>query len=345
MLELWIKFLLSAAVIVAAGIKLSFYGDIIAEKSGIGRTVVGLLLISFATSLPELVTSIKAARLGNPDLVVGNMVGSNLFNLSILFLMDILIRRGTPYRYLNQKTERTASGSMFLIIILGMGFVLLPFFTRIGIPGGISIPSISFAMGFDTLLIAFTYAYLVKQVVIKGDGEEEGEDEEEETLYENKSLLHGLTGFLIAAGCIIAAGLVITGAADEIAKIKIGGVALGGTFVGSLFLAIVTSLPEVVATIGALRLNAYNMALGNIFGSNLFNLVILSVADIFYAGGTLTGKAKGNHLFTILIVLAITAIAITAPRRKERNTRLPAPVSWLILILFIFAQTILFLGR
>jgi len=344
MLELWITFFASATVIVIAGIKLSYFGDIIAGESGIGRTVVGLLMISFATSLPELVTSIKAARLGNPDLVLGNMVGSNLFNLSILFLMDIMIRKGSPYQFLNQKTERTASGSMFLIILLSLGFVMPPFFKKMNIPGFLSIPSISLFVGFDSLLIAFSYAYLVKKVVISGD--DDGEDgDEEEKRYEEKTLRSGIIGFLIAAVCIIIAGLLITGAADEISKLKINGVALGGTFVGSLFLAIVTSLPELVATIGALRLNAYTMALGNIFGSNLLNLVILFVADLFYSGGALTAKAKGNHLFTIVIVLAITAMAITAPRRKERQSRLPAPVSWLVLILFLFAQITLFMVR
>jgi len=74
---LWITFIVSASFIVGAGIKLAFYGDIIAEKSGLGRTIVGLLLISFATSLPEMVTAVRSAMLGNPDLVMGNMFGSN----------------------------------------------------------------------------------------------------------------------------------------------------------------------------------------------------------------------------------------------------------------------------
>ncbi|MFP3513746.1 sodium:calcium antiporter, partial [Peribacillus sp. SIMBA_075] len=86
-------FLLAAAVTVFAAIKLSQYADVISEKSAMGGMMVGTLLLAGATSLPEISTSFSAAAIGNADIAVGNMIGSNLFNLFILAGFDLLLNR------------------------------------------------------------------------------------------------------------------------------------------------------------------------------------------------------------------------------------------------------------
>ena len=89
----WFKFFLSVAIILFAGTKLARYGDAIAEKTGLGRMWIGLVLLAAITTMPELVTGVSSAALvGLPDLALGTLFGSCLFNLTILALLDILYR-------------------------------------------------------------------------------------------------------------------------------------------------------------------------------------------------------------------------------------------------------------
>ena len=91
----WVTFALCALVIIWAGSQLSRYGDIIAERTGLGGAVVGIVLLSTITSLPELAVSASSIVLvGSPDLAVGGLYGSNSFNLIIIALLDVLYRHG-----------------------------------------------------------------------------------------------------------------------------------------------------------------------------------------------------------------------------------------------------------
>lgn len=339
----WVEFFVSALFIVVAGTRLSYYGDIIAEKSKLGRSLVGLLLISFATSLPEVVTSIRAATLGNPDLVMGNMFGSNLFNLSILIVMDMFLQKQTIYSRVDNRTLQSLHGSMLLVIVLlfsqafteaivGHGFVYEG--TIISMVRGLPM---LFHIGFDTLLVFILYFVLLRKMFLFEEMEAV-----EELQYEAHTLRHGITGFAVCAAIIIVAGVVLTRSADQISRMSIGGAPLGGTFVGSLFMAIVTSLPELVATLGAIKIGAYNMAIGNVVGSNVFNITILFLGDLFYTGGSLTVNADRKHLLTALVVLAMSMLVATGSlTQKDKRFRLSS-ISLLIALLYLGTQYILF---
>jgi len=355
----WITFLISSIFVIIAGIKLSYYGDIIAEKSGMGRTLVGMILISMATSLPELVTSLKAISLNNSELVFGNLFGSNLFNLAILILIDFWLRKKSVYSVLEIKTEKSALASIVPVLIMMLSITILSsnvsgfnlqgdyFAIQHGMP-------VILGVGLDSILVILAYLYILKKVFFKKhDDEIEPATEEVVEDYGDKTLKNGVVGFSIAAIVIVFAGLALTEAADEISKLKIGGVSLGGSFVGSLFLAMVTSLPELVATIGAMRLKAYNMAMGNIFGSNIFNILILAITDIFYRKGSITNSATFGKsslpnpkiLITIVLVVLITVlVSLTASKDHVKKRRI-TNLSMLILLMFILNQVILFFLR
>lgn len=89
----FVYFLIAGIITVYASIKLSEYADVISEKTAMGGMMVGTLLLAGATSLPEVSTSFSAAAIGNADIAVGNMIGSNLFNLFILAGFDFLLRK------------------------------------------------------------------------------------------------------------------------------------------------------------------------------------------------------------------------------------------------------------
>ena len=132
----WLKFAACLAIILFAGTKLAQYGDAIAEKTGLGRIWIGLLLLAAITSMPELVTGVSAAALVKiPDLAVGNLLGSCLFNLVILAVMDIMYR---PAPVLSQASPRH--------LISGSIGILLASLVAGGIWGGMVFPELDSGM-------------------------------------------------------------------------------------------------------------------------------------------------------------------------------------------------------
>ncbi len=121
---IWFKFILCLAVILFAGTKLARYGDVIAEKTGLGRIWIGLLLIAAITTMPEMVTGISAAALvASPDLALGTLLGSCLFNISILALLDILNRHTPVLTEASPRHIASASWGILLIAIAGGGIL------------------------------------------------------------------------------------------------------------------------------------------------------------------------------------------------------------------------------
>ena len=101
---------------------------------------------------------------------------------------------------------------------------------------------------------------------------------------------------------------------------------LGNTFVGNIFIAISTSLPEVVVSISAVRMDALDLAIGNLFGSNIFNMLILVIDDVFFVKGPLLSFVEPTHIISALS--AITMIAIAIIGLTYRATRKPLFLAW-----------------
>lgn len=91
---IWLEFIVVSGLIVLFGYRLSKYGDVIAEKTGLGRIWVGTIFIALTTTLPEVVVSIAAARIGAIELALANLFGSNMFNVGIIALDDVFYRPG-----------------------------------------------------------------------------------------------------------------------------------------------------------------------------------------------------------------------------------------------------------
>src|SRR4030067_388616 len=116
MLMLWLQFILCSAVIVLCGTKLAKYGDVIAEKTGLGRAWIGLVLMASVTSLPELITGISSVAYANvTNIALGDIMGSCVFNLSIIALMDIL--HGPKPKFSKAEPGHIISAGVGLILI------------------------------------------------------------------------------------------------------------------------------------------------------------------------------------------------------------------------------------
>jgi len=284
-------------IVVGAGVKLSEYGDALAAVTGLGRSFIGITLLALFTSMPELISTIGALTLVDaPDLAFGNVFGSNMFNMLTIFLLDAYFRKTDVYEGISESNILTA-----LYAALVTAFTALGFYIKIYI-GPVSVVAL-------IVIVLFFYSSYISYKVRERDEKDEDEDAADMTL---RGVIIRMG---IAALCIVGAGLMLSVSAEAIA-VKTG---LGGSFVGSFFLAIVTSLPEVAACYGAIRVGSVNMAMGNLFGSNLFNMAIIPIADIVYVKGPIFNFVSKGHLTAA--IFATVAIIIPIIGIRERNFR------------------------
>jgi cation:H+ antiporter len=258
----WVEFLISAALVVIAANKLAQYGDVIAVRTKLGGMFIGTLLLAGATSLPELLSALNALSIGAPNLAAGSMFGSNMFNMFMLGILDLLNQNARILRQVAMNHALTA-GLAGLIIAMVVFFLMADIDVRIG------------WVGIDSLLIIGVYIVGVQMLQQQG-GQSTSELAVEDTSI--PSLRYALIGFSLAAGSLLLITPWMVDSAYEIAAIT--GLSTG--FIGATLVAITTSLPELVATIAATRIKAYDLAIGNLFGSNLFNMFALGVVDVLY---------------------------------------------------------------
>lgn len=291
----WIELLICAAAILFAGTKLSTYGDQIAQKTGLGRTWVGLILLATVTSLPELISGVSAVTINNlPDLAVGGVIGSCLFNLVILSILD-LAAGATP---LSARVHHSH------VLSAGFGIVLLASVCIAKLFGSSQV-----SLGWvDPFSIVFIFIYAVAMRTVFQFESKRALETVSEVATEAASkgqLIRPALMFGLFSLVIVAASLYLPGVAERIGKIT----GLSDSFIGSSLVAITTSLPEVVVSLAAARLGAYDMAVGNVLGSNLFNVAILGVEDLCYLKGPLLAHSSEQHVMSALVAIITTGIA------------------------------------
>ncbi|MBI5236831.1 MAG: sodium:calcium antiporter [Deltaproteobacteria bacterium] len=308
---LWIEFGLCAAAIVFSGAKLSRYGDIIAKKTGLGRAWIGVILLAGVTSLPELINGISSVTIAKtPDIALGDIMGSTVFNLFIIVIMDGLSPKSPVLS--------RAGGSNMLSAVFG---ILLIGLTSASILLGKNIPA-AFGIGVYTPLIIVIYLAGMRAIYNYEKKNSSGKQmEAQEDIYMSNGMKDVLAGCLAHSVVIIAAGAIMPFLGERLAH-ETG---LGMSFVGTYFIGITTSLPELVVSIAAFRIGAVDMAVANIFGSNMFDIFILAIDDLFYAKGPLFTDVSRTHALTGMTAVIMTAAAIAglyANREKK-------PASWL----------------
>lgn len=320
MIYIWLEFGFCVAIIAIAGSKLSRYGNVIAEKTGMGGTFVGLVLLAAVTSLPELITGISAVTLAKvPDIAIGAILGSCVFNLAVLVVLDFLYRGESVY-------SRAHQGH---VLSAGFGIVLVGFtgFSVLESTAGL-LPSVAH-IGLYTPVILITYLLAMRTVFqYEKDHRAEFVEEATERLPEITLRQAGFR-YGVAALFVVAVGAWLPIIGDQMAT------AMGWkqSFVGTLLIAFATSAPELVVTVAALRLAALNMAIGNLLGSNLFNILIVPVVDILYREGPILSHVSSVHTVSAMSAMIMTGVFIIGLFYRAR-TRFYRTVGWASLILF-----------
>jgi cation:H+ antiporter len=297
----WLEFLVSAALIVYAAMQLAKYGDVIAIRTRMGGVFIGVLLLAGATSLPEVLTTISSLYQGVPNLAAGNLLGSNMFNMFVLAILDLVHYK---HRLLRKAAMKHAlSGSLAVLMIgLVVFFILAKVEVQIG------------WVGLDSGLVLLGYGVAI--ALIQGQAKQLGISTAEAIPEGVPSLKKGLIGFGLAAGALVIVTPWMVNASARIADIT----GLGATFIGTTLVAVVTSLPELVTTLAAVRIGADDMAIGNLFGSNLFNMFALGLTDVFYFQGRFLSIIDPSFLLVGMLGLLMTAMGLVGNlARLERR--------------------------
>jgi len=320
---LWIGLILCTSVIVYAGTRLSKYGDIIAEKTGLGGTWIGVVLMASVTSLPELVTGMSSVTYaGVPDIAIGNVIGACVFNMLILAILDAIYRPMPVLTKAHQGNILSAGFGIFLLsmvaISLSLGHRILPL-GWIGLYSPLLVLIYFVAMRLVYLYERTQISVFLKEMAVK-------------LKYEDISVKTAILKFSINAVLVIIAAVFLPKVGEGIAE----STGLGQTFVGSIFIAIVTTIPEVVVSIAAVRIGAIDLAMGNLFGSNIFNIFILAIDDFFFIKGPILSLVNQNHIISTLFAIAMTSSAIIGlTYRAEKRTLFLAWDSIVIILLYM----------
>jgi cation:H+ antiporter len=339
----WFKFILCIGIILFAGTKTTRYADIIADKTGLGRIWIGMLLLGIITSMPELITSLSSVTLvggGVPDLGMGTLLGSCIFNLSVLAILDIMNRR-VPV--LNYASRRHISSALIGILLFAILAVAISFSEGLSglMLGWLGVPCLTL---FIIYLLGAWGVYTSErnyQLSLMPVSEEADETPGEAPII--KPEIKWLwPKFITGALAIIGTGIWLSFVGNEIAEVT----NWDTSFVGSLFLAISTSMPELVVAISAFHIGAIDLAVADILGANMLDVTYIFILDILYTKGPILSSVSGVHTISAIIA-AVMSLAVIIGLRFQQKRKTFIFISWygiLLIGLYLFGAYHLFIS-
>jgi cation:H+ antiporter len=316
-----------------AGTKLTVYGDAIADKTGIGGNWIGFLLIATVTSVPELASGISAVTLADaPDLAVGAIFGSCIYNLGIIVILDLMYRKRSLYNSASQGHILSAAFGIVLISFSGLGM-------NMALNGKV------FALGHIGVyspIILVLYLVAVYSVFSYESRQIKLYTEQEPDAYPNLSQHAVIMRYIAAALVVIFIGIRLPIVAKQIAMIM----HWQESFVGTLLVALITTIPEIAVAVTAVRIQAMNMAIGSIFGSNLMNIAILAIEDIVYKHGPIFSKISPVHTVSVMTLLIMTGLVIIGLffRPEKRILKMVGLISWVLLLLLLINSYFMYIN-
>ncbi|MFC3523384.1 sodium:calcium antiporter [Marinococcus halophilus] len=296
-----VAFILSAAVSVFSAVKLSGYADIISRNTKIGGLLAGTILLAVATSLPELTATISASVIGNADIAVGNGLGSIIFNIFFLFLLDIYFRNKRLFLKVSDDHLYTAIIALLLCVVTAGGLIL-------------HYPLSYFGVSVISLLVVIIY--LGGMFYISQKQNDTAEEEKTASPDQNVNIRRTIIKFITFAVIIFISGSTLSISGDIMSTTT----GISATAVGSILVATATSLPDAVSVFVALRLANVNMAIGTILGSNIFNVLVTAIGDAFYRGGSIWVDTSNQTTVVAVAGFVLTGLVmIIVKRDRTRN--------------------------
>lgn len=284
---IFVQFIILGAIVVIGAVKLAAQAEVIEDNSKMNAAVIGIIL-ALTTSLPELATGLTSTFLGQPQMAIGNILGSNAFNFLILAFFNIIFFSKVVLSKIDKKATRLNifSGIMYALF-------LIAYFSSVNnanteILGRLTLTSIG---------IFVTYIFAIRMT-----SNIEDEVTAEDHQVDEKAYREAKIKFVALAIVILLASIMLARSADTIVAVT----GMNASVVGAIFIGISTSLPELVTCYSLVKSENYTMAATSIWGSNLFNFAILTILDVFSSEPLLTeidSELLGLALMGLLFAL------------------------------------------
>lgn len=321
----------SAAAVWFGGSRLTGYVDAITDRTGLGQAFAGMLMLGGITSLPEVAAVSTSAAAGNAPLAVNNLLGTASINLLLLAFADIIYGR-------EALTAVAARPATLMQGVLSM--LLAAAVAMIATIGDVAL----FGVGVGALVLAIAALialWLSSNFEHRHVWEVVGESDDEKPPRRDDRSTGRLAAYLGACALLIlVAGFLLSITADRIA----GETGVGAGMVGFVLVGFATSLPEVSSITAAVRMKRYQLAIGDVFGTNIFNIMLIFLADLFYRGGPVLGEAGRFEIIGAMLAVLLTGIFIVGLLERRDRTILRMGYDAFASIL-LFALGLWFLGR
>lgn len=334
---LGLRFVLSAIVVIVAGTLLARSGDVIAARTKLGRVWVGSVFLAFATSLPEITTDVAAVRMGAVDLAAGDLFGSSMANMLILAVVSLVPAGVDVFRRATLDHVLYASLAIVMSCIAAVTILARPTVAAFGVGPGSLVLLVTYAVGSR---IAYQHSAVAREAaatIEMSDGMTAAPVAGAPT--RTPSLRRAVATFLIGSVVILLAAPQFARAAEGIAELT----GVGSTFVGTWLVGLATSLPELVTSLAAVRLRAYDLAVGNLFGSNALNMALFVVLDLVHPAGPVLATVSPVHALSALVGVSLMSVAVATLVYRAKGTRtLVEPGSILIVLGYVLGLGLVF---
>jgi cation:H+ antiporter len=304
-----ILFLFLALLTIISSIKVAYYANAMDQKTKVSGSFIGGILLAGVTSLPELVTCLTATFINNPYMAIGDIIGSNIFNLFVLAFFDIIFIKKMIFNKISHRYLYINALLVYLYVILINSIINKG-------------QNIIFNIGMPTIVIIIFY---IIYILFLGKINNDHTDTEKVTEVKNVKLKFIFTAIFMV---IVSIGLTLI--AD---KLTLEYPAFSSSSIGAFLVGVTTSLPEVVSIYALIRMNSYNLAFANIIGSNMFNLLILALSDILYRNGSIYLFSDNETLSITKITLYISILVFVYIIRRKSFSKITYIIPSIIIVL------------
>ncbi len=286
----------------------------VAGNFKVSKMLIGLTIVAFGTSAPEFAVSVKSLLVGSGDIVLGNVIGSNILNILLILGLSAL------FHTLIVKNN-TVKKELPITLMISSAFAIMlsdNLFDR-------SCPN-TFTRGDGLVIILFFGVFLYHLISMSRNKIEEDINKEYPTM--KKSIILTILGL---AGIILGSNFVVDGA-SELAK----AIGISERMISLTIIALGTSLPELVTSVTATRKGEYDIAIGNVVGSNIFNIGIVIGLPIVLIGGI----GKINFSYIDLIVMILSALLLFIFSFKDRKISKKEGIIFLLIFIIYYSYVI-----